>query len=114
VTLPLATVLESSPPTVYATARAVSGGCWAVVVANAGAAPTPGNATIRVGLPMGTNRTAAPAWSAVAPFELNRPVAVSVAAESAGGGGRVISDCHCSVQLNHVIPGFLSHSVAVF
>jgi hypothetical protein len=26
----------------------------------------------------------------------------------------VISDCHCSVQLNHFIPGFLSYSVAVF
>jgi hypothetical protein len=28
--------------------------------------------------------------------------------------GRVISDCHLSVQLNHFIPGFLSYSVAVF
>jgi hypothetical protein len=27
---------------------------------------------------------------------------------------RVISDCHFAVQLNHFVPGFLSHSVAVF
>ena len=31
-----------------------------------------------------------------------------------GGGARVISDCHFSVQLNHFIPGFLSYSVPVF
>jgi hypothetical protein len=31
-----------------------------------------------------------------------------------GGTNRVISDCHFSVQLNHVIPVFLSYSVAVF
>jgi hypothetical protein len=30
------------------------------------------------------------------------------------GLNRVISDCHSTVQLNHFIPGFLSHSVAVF
>ena len=29
------------------------------------------------------------------------------------GGGRVISDCHFVVLLNHFIPGFLSYSVAV-
>ena len=28
--------------------------------------------------------------------------------------GRVISDCHFAVQLNHFMPGFLSKSVAVF
>ena len=30
-----------------------------------------------------------------------------------GGGGRVIFDCHFSVQRNHFISGFLSYSVAV-
>ena len=36
-------------------------------------------------------------------------------AEAGGGGGfRVISDCHFSVQLNHFIPGFLSYSVYLF
>ena len=29
-------------------------------------------------------------------------------------GGRVIPECHFSVQLNHFIPGFPSYSVAVF
>ena len=36
---------------------------------------------------------------------------------SAGGGrgaATVISDCHFAVPLNHFMPGFLSHSVAVF
>jgi hypothetical protein len=30
------------------------------------------------------------------------------------GAARVIPDCHFAVQLNHLIPGFLSYSVAVF
>jgi hypothetical protein len=30
-----------------------------------------------------------------------------------GGGGRVISDCHFALQLNHFIPVLLSYSVAV-
>jgi hypothetical protein len=35
-------------------------------------------------------------------------------AGAAPRAGRVISDCHVSVHLNHFIPGFLSYSVAVF
>jgi hypothetical protein len=30
------------------------------------------------------------------------------------GASRVISDCHFAVQLNHIIPGSLSYSVAFF
>jgi hypothetical protein len=30
------------------------------------------------------------------------------------GAPRVISDCHFAAQLNHLTPGFLSYSVAVF
>ena len=31
-----------------------------------------------------------------------------------GGESWVISDCHFAAQLNHLIPGFLSYSVAIF
>jgi hypothetical protein len=65
-----------------------------------------------VGSPMGcqpmiVHRMIAPPW-----FRQAVPQGVRLLLRAGGGGrdqgmaGRVISDCHFSVQLNHFIPGF--------
>jgi hypothetical protein len=45
---------------------------------------------------------------------LGNAVGLTLRSAAAAGADRVIPDSHCSVQLNHFIPYFLSYSVPVF
>jgi hypothetical protein len=91
---------EPEPPTSLVSEGAAEGGCSAEEVEQMGQRLTSllGNADC----------LEAVAATRAGPLDPAAPIAAGCSE------GRVISDCHFPVPLNHFIPGFLSYSVAVF